>query len=124
MLNMAIKELPELHDSHLVGVSYLPDRAIQLEFQAPGTRKTVLLTGVVHFFCTGMLEANIVESVELIDAEDVSSDELTFFVEKEARGQSVESLRRTIASKRLSMVLLSPSYGAELGCACSGAVIS
>lgn len=120
MLNMAVKQLSELHDGRLVGITYLPGAVIQLDFQTVGsTRRSVLLTGVVHFFCTGMLEGNIVESVEIIDADDVSSDELAYFVEKEGRGQSAEVLRKTVTGKRLHMVLLSPSYGAELGCVCS-----
>lgn len=121
---MPIKQLSELHDAHLVSITYLPGAAIQLDFQASGRRRSVLLTGVVHFFCSGMLEGNIVESVEVIDADDVSSDELAYFVEKEGRGQSVETLRKTVTGKRLSTVLLSPSYGAELGCVCSGAAMS
>ena len=121
---MAIKQLSELHDAHLVGIRYLPGAAIQLDFQASGTRRSVLLTGVVHFFCSGMLEGNIVESVEVIDADDISSDELAYFVEKEGRGQSVETLRRTVTDKRLSTMLLSPSYGAEWGCVCSSAEIT
>lgn len=124
MLNRAIKQLSELHDAHLVGITYLPDAVIQLDFQISGTRISVLLTDVVHFFCTGMLEGNIVESVEIIDADDVSSDELAYFVEKEGRGQSVGTLRKTVTGKRLSTVLLSPSYGAELGSVCASATIS
>ena len=121
---MAVKQLPELHDAHLVGITYLSGAAIQLDFQASGARISVLLTGVVHFYCTGMLEGNIVQGVEVIDADDVSSDELAYFVEKEGRGQSVEMLRKTVAGKRLCTVLLSPSYGAELGCVCSGVAVS
>jgi len=96
----------------------------RLDFDKAGRRTSVLLTDVVHFFCTGMLEGNIVESVEIIDAGDISSEELAYFVEKEGRGQSIETLRRTVMSEQLYTVLLSPSYGAELGCVCAKAAIS
>lgn len=122
---MTVKQLPELHDARLVGITYLPGAVIRLDFQTVDSMgKSLLLTGVVHFFCTGMLEGNIVESVEIIDADNVSADELAYFVEKEGRGQLVEALRKTVSGKRLSTLLLSPSYGAELGCVCSAAVIS
>lgn len=65
-----------------------------------------------------MLEGNIVESVEVIDAGDVSSVEIGYFAEKEGRGQKADALRKAIHERRLSMVLLVPSYGAELGCVC------
>lgn len=120
---MAIKQLSELHDAHFVGITYLPEAAIRLDFQTSVARRSVLLTDVVHFFCTGMLEGNIVESVEIISADDVFADELAYFVEKEGRGRSVEMLRKTVDNQRLSMVLLSPSYGAELGCVCASAAI-
>jgi hypothetical protein len=122
---MTVKQLSELHDARLVGVTYLPGATIQLDFETVASaRRVMLFTGVVHFFCTGMLEGNIVESVEVIDADDLSSDDLAYFVEKEGRGQSVDALRRTVTDKRLSTVLLSPSYGAELGCVCSAAAFS
>ena len=80
------------------------------------------LNGVVYFFCSGMLEGNIVGSVEVIEAGDVSAKDLAYFVEMEGRGQSTDALSRTISGKQLSMVLLSPSYGAELGCVCAAVV--
>lgn len=93
---MATKQLPELHDAHLVGITYLPGAAIQLDFQESETRRSMLLTGVVHFFCSGMLEGNIVESVEIVDPDDVSSDDLAYFVENEGRGQSVKRCERQL----------------------------
>jgi hypothetical protein len=123
MLSMSVEKLSELHDACLVGLAYLAGASIRLDFEKVDLTKTsVSLTGVVHFFCTGMLEGNIVESVEVIDTNDVSADDLEYFVKKEGRGQSVDALRQTINSKRLSMVLLGPSYGAELGCVCSAVV--
>jgi hypothetical protein len=108
-----------------VGITYLPGATIQLDFETVASeRRVLLLTGVVHFFCTGMLEGNIVLSVEVIDADDLSSDDLAYFVEQEGRGQSVDALRRTVTDKRLCTVLLSPTYGAELGCVCSAAAFS
>jgi len=117
---MLIKQLSELHDAHIVGVAYLTGESIRLDFEeVDASKRSLLLTGVVHFFCTGMLEGNIVDSVEVIDTDDISGEDLKYFVDKEGRGQTAEALRRTITSKRLFMMLLSPSYGAELGCICS-----
>lgn len=122
---MTVKLLAELHDAHLVGITYVPGAEIRLEFRTVSSKpSSILLTGVVHFFCTGMLEGNIVESVEIIDADDVSTDDLAYFVEKEGRGQSVEALRKKVAANKLITVLLSPSYGAELGCICSAAAVA
>jgi hypothetical protein len=119
MLNMTVKQLRELHDGRLVCIAYLPNASIRLDFERADAGKTsISLNGVVHFFCTGMLEGNIVESVEIVETSDVSAEDLAYFVQKEGRGQSIEALSQTINSKRLSMVLLSPSYGAELGCVC------
>jgi hypothetical protein len=121
MLKMTTEFLSGLHDAQLIGISYLADASIRLDFVTSEMRqRRVLLTGVIHFFCSGMLEGNIVESVEAIDADSVSSEDLSHFVTKEGRGQSVESLAKTINGNRLFMVLLSPSYGAELGCVCAG----
>lgn len=120
---MGIKQLSVLHDARLVGVSYLADSSIRLDFEiGASVKKSVLLQGVVNFFCSGMLEGNIVDSVEVIDADDVSQEDLNFFVEKEGRGQKADVLKNKIDNSRLSMVLVSPSYGAELGCICAGVV--
>jgi len=117
---MTVKQLRVLHDARLVGIAYLPGASIRLDFEKADAGKTsVSLNGVVHFFCTGMLEGNIAESVEVVETGDVSADDLAYFVQKEGRGQSIEALSQTINNKRLSMVLLSPSYGAELGCVCA-----
>ncbi|HET6629114.1 MAG TPA: hypothetical protein VFG91_05035 [Woeseiaceae bacterium] len=117
---MTVRLLRELHDACLVGITYLPNSSIRLDFEKVDAGKTsVSLHGVVHFFCTGMLEGNIVQSVEVVETGDVSADDLAYFVEKEGRGQTIEALSKTINSKQLSMVLLSPSYGAELGCVCA-----
>lgn len=117
---MATRLLSGLHDARLVGVSYLADASICLDFVTTKSIKScVTLAGVVYFFCSEMLEGNIVESVEIIDAGDVSPKEIAYFVEKEGRGQKADALRKAIRDRRLSMVLLVPSYGAELGCVCA-----
>ncbi|MGH8291649.1 MAG: hypothetical protein ACREV7_22170 [Steroidobacteraceae bacterium] len=118
---MKTRLLPELHDARLIGISYLADASIRLDFvTTESANMCVLLTGVVHFFCSGMLEGNIVESVEVIDAGDISSEDLTHFVEKEGRGQKIDALKEIIDDRQLSMILLSPSYGAEVGGVCAG----
>src|SRR4051812_9155637 len=117
MLSMTVKQLRELHDARLVSIAYLPNASIRLDFEkADAGKASVSLNGVAHFFCTGMLEGNIVQSVEVVETGDVSAEDLAYFVQKEGRGQSIEALSQTIKSRQLSMVLLSPSYGAELGC--------
>lgn len=122
---MAVELMHELHDAHLVGIVYLPDAVVRLDFRtADSLAMSLTLTGVIHFFCTGMLEGNIVDSVEIIDSHEVSAAELAHFADREGRGQSVEQLRRTISSQQLLTVLLTPSYGAELGCVCSAAQIT
>lgn len=114
------QRLSRFHDARLVGVTYMEEHAIQLDFVATDSaRLRLTLRGVVYFFCSRMLEGNIVESIDVIATNDVAADDLKFFVEKEGRGQSVDNLARTIRDKNLRMVLLSPSYGAEVGCVCS-----
>ena len=71
-----------------------------------------------------MLEGNIVESVEIIVGDGLSVDDLSYFVEKEGRGQSADQLRKKVHDQRICLVLLSPSYGAELGCVCSEVDVS
>lgn len=120
---MPVKEaqrLSRFHDARLVSVAYMEDQAIQLEFIATDSAKLRLtLRGVAYFFCNRLLEGNIIESIDVIETSDVAADDLWFFVEKEGRGQSVDALAKTIRDKNLCMVLISPSYGAEVGCVCS-----
>jgi hypothetical protein len=116
---MAIRAFPELHDTHLVAIEFLPGASIRLEFRSAGIRRQLVLAGVVNFFCCGMLEGNIVDSVEFLGPDDVTSDDVAYFVEREGRRQSVERLHQRLKEARLSFLLLSPSYGAELGCVCS-----
>jgi hypothetical protein len=116
---MSIRAITGLHDARLTGIIYLENREIVLHFTKGDSSKTsLLLNGVVNFFCTGMLEGNIVLSVEILNAEDISADDLAYFVEKEERGQKVPRLQNMIREKGLCMLLLSPSYGAELACIC------
>ncbi len=118
---MSIRGITQLYDAHLTGIDYLPDRTISLRFTTvDSARVQILLSGVVSFFCTGMLENNIVLNLEVLDTEDISVLDLAYFVEKEARGRAVSSLQEAIQSNRLSMLLLSPAYGAELACICAG----
>jgi hypothetical protein len=117
---MSIREITGLHDARLTGINYLDNSKIQLEFTKVDLSKArIWLNGVVNFFCTRMLEGNIVLSVEIFDAEDISPDDMAYFVEKEARGEKVSHLQKAIHDKGLCMLLLSPSYGAELACVCS-----
>jgi hypothetical protein len=121
VLAMTVRSIHQLHDARLVGINYLPNASIRLDFeQVDGQKVAVLLNQVLYFFCTGMLEGNIVQSVEILADADVTDRELAYFVEREGRGQSAETLGRAIKAKQLSMLLLSPSYGAELGCVCAG----
>jgi len=117
---MSVRAITSLHDARLTGINYLENRKIQLEFTKVDLSKAIIcLNGVVNFFCSGMLEGNIVLSVEILDAEDISTDDMVYFVEKEERGQSVANLQKAIHERWLCMLLLSPSYGAELACVCS-----
>lgn len=119
------KLLSDLHDARLVGIAYGDDRSILIDCIATSSAKRVLkLLGVVNFFCSGMLEGNIVESVEIVKGDDISAEDLKYFVGKEGRGQSVVQLQKKIHDQRLCVVLLSPSYGAELGCVCSEVELS
>jgi|SRR5450755_4367704 hypothetical protein len=117
---MSTRKITDLHDARLTGINYLQDSKIQLEFTKVDLSKaSIWLNGVVSFFCTGMLEGNIVLSVEIFDAEDISLDDMAYFVEMEARGQQVSHLQMAIRDKGLCMLQLVPSYGAELACVCS-----
>ncbi len=119
------KLLADLHDAHLVGIAYGEDRSIHIDCVTTSSEKRVLrLIGVVNFFCSGMLEGNIIESVEVVKDDDISAEDLKYFVEKEGRGQPVAQLQKRIRDQQLCVVLLSPSYGAELGCVCSEIVVS
>jgi hypothetical protein len=82
-------------------------------------KRTLAMLRVVNFFCSGMLEGNIVQSVEVVDAGDISAEDLKYFVSKEGRGQTVAQLEKAIQDQSLCMVLLTPSYGAELACVCA-----
>lgn len=114
------KLLSDLHDARLVGIAYGDDRSIRIDcVTTSSANRTLKLLGVVNFFCSGMLEGNIVESVEIVKGDDISAEDLKYFVGKEGRGQSVAQLQKKIHDQRLCVVLLSPSYGAELGCVCS-----
>lgn len=119
------QRLSRFHDANLVGVTYSEGHEIQLDFVASDSeRLRLILRGVVYFFCSGMLEGNIVSSIDVIETNDVAADDLKFFVAKEGRGQAVENLARAIRDKNLRMVLISPSYGAEVGCVCSSVELS
>jgi hypothetical protein len=117
---MSIKEIKDLHDAHLIGIQYLANREIRLDFtRVDSSEASIRLTGVVNFFCNGMLEGNTILSVEVLDADDISADDVAHFVKNEARGQQASQLDKIIQEKKLCMLLLSPSYGAELACVCS-----
>ena len=48
---MPVKQLRELHDARLVGITYLKNSEIRLDFERPdSTRKSLTLSGVAHFF--------------------------------------------------------------------------
>jgi len=117
---MDTKLLSELHDAQLVGMAYESDRSIRIDFITVAlVKRTLTMLRVVNFFCGGMLEGNIVQSVEVVPADDISAEDLKYFVNKEGRGQSVAQLENSIGAQSLCMVLLSPSYGAELACVCA-----
>jgi hypothetical protein len=112
--------LRQFHDSKLVGLKFEPQKSITLEFEVLGGQpKRITCTGVASFFCTGMLEGNIVDSIEVVSAKDLQNDDLTYFVGREGRGQASEQLGKVIRAKDLKMLLIAPSYGAEVGCVCS-----
>lgn len=109
----------ELHDSKLVEVAYEADTSIRLGFLTVSSKRVdVTLGDVANFFCNGMLDGNIVESIEILPYDEISEDDVKYFVGKEGRGESVPRLRQKILEKHLHLILLSPSYGAELGCIC------
>jgi hypothetical protein len=114
------KLLSELHDARLVGIAYGSDRSIHMDFiTVASVKRTLAMLRVVNFFCSGMLEGNIVQSIEVVDAGDISAEDLKYFVSKEGRGQTVAQLEKAIQDQSLCMVLLTPSYGAELACVCA-----
>jgi hypothetical protein len=111
--------LAKLHDATLVGIEYASAKVINLTFRtAMGMRHVLKLDGVVNFYCTGMLEGNIVESVEVLSPENIEQSDRDYFVSKEGRGQTSVQLENAIRKEGLSMLLLSPSYGAEVGAVC------
>jgi hypothetical protein len=66
-----------------------------------------------------MLAGNIVQSVEVLAASDVTDQDLAYLLEREGRGESAGVPGQAIRGKQLSMLSLTPSYGAGLGCVCA-----
>jgi hypothetical protein len=117
---MGEMKFSDLHDSRLVGVTYFPGSIINLLFERVDTQKvTIVLSGVVNFFCSNMLEGNIVQGIEVLEARDIRDSDLEYFVQKEARGQKVGNVRCRIMEQDLRMFLLTPSYGAESASICA-----
>lgn len=110
-----------LHDSKIVSISFGSHKDVVIEFLTTSSqRTTVQFRGVVNFYCNGMLEGNIVESMEVSTSKNLAHEDLGYFVRREGRGQSVEQLEKAITTKDLTLAFILPSYGAEIGCVCAG----
>jgi hypothetical protein len=115
-----VEGVGRLHDSKIISIAFGSHKVILIEFLTTSAqRMTVEFRGVVNFYCNGMLEGNIVESMEVTTSKDIAQEDLAYFVRREGRGQSVEQLEKTIKTNELSLVFILPSYGAEIGCVCA-----
>lgn len=117
---MTIKNIGELHDANLVGVAYLPDHEIRIDFRTDkGVDRCLFLMGVRRFYCNEMLEGNIVLSVEILESSDLDEDDFAQFVAGENKGGNTEWLRGLVTDNKLLVVSICPSYGAIVGCICA-----
>ena len=117
---MTIKNIGELHDSELVGIAYLPDHEIRVDFRTDkGVSRCLFLRGVKNFYCNEMWSGNIVLSVEIFEAADLDSEDFVEFVSQENRGEDPQWLRSLVTDNQLLMVSICPSYGAIVGCLCA-----
>jgi hypothetical protein len=120
LVDTAPGDFRELHDAKLIAITFHGKKEIGIEFETvSGRRKKLMLSGVVNFFCSGMLEGNIVSSVESTASNEITNDDRAYFVAKEGRGQTVAQLEKAINQQGLRMISIAPSYGAEIGCVCT-----
>ena len=117
---MTVKNIDELHDANLVGIAYLPDHEIRIDFRTDkGVGRCLFLRGVKNFYCNEMWSGNIVLSVEIFEADDLDDDDFVQFASQENRGEDSQRLRNLVTDNQLLMVSICPSYGAIVGCICA-----
>jgi hypothetical protein len=117
---MTVKNIDELHDANLVGIAYLPDHEIRIDFRTDkGVDRCLFLRGVKNFYCNEMWSGNIVLSVEIFEAADLDDDDFVQFASAENRGEDPRWLRNLVTDNELVMVSICPSYGAIVGCVCA-----
>jgi len=117
---MGIEKLKALHDGKLIALRYEKSGVIYLEMETVAAEKlSVVLAGIYLFAAQNFLEGNIVFEAKVLLPEDVSDDDVDYAAKLEGKDRSAEKLKQEIASRRLSLFLLEPSYGAEIACICS-----
>lgn len=117
---------PELHDAELIGIRHdEKDGTVELAFRKPdGQSAKILLIGVVQFRCTDFGLQNVVFQLVVTGAnEAVSGDEIRSHVawmstadnkEELASGAEIEAVVKLVKTDKLLLVVLTPSWGAQV----------
>lgn len=114
--------LSDLHDSHLIGISVDREKCGRLLFELMGgQRATLVPEGVEHLQADNFKQGNIVLDVVIHSSADYDESRLDQLFGKEYLEKNMafrNSLTAKIASEKLSLVSIEPSYGCTLVALC------
>ena len=114
--------LSALHDSHLIGISVDREKCGRLLFELTGgQRATLVLESVDHLQADNFKQGNIVLDVVIHSSADYDESYLGQLFGKEYLVKNKffkESIAAQIASGKLSLIVVEPSYGCTLVALC------
>jgi len=106
--------IPDFHDGHFDGLWLGRDKIIRLFLRSNDQRAyTLSLQGVQALSLSGVKEGNIILDLVLRNAREATSSDVEELYELDADSDQSTKLLNSMRKKKLQILELNPSYGAQ-----------